>query len=55
VYNLDGSIFQWANEGRPLYSGTNRVASVHPYDREWGRFLKKELHAPAVLPDPAAR
>ena len=45
VFNLDGSIFQWANEGRPVFSGSNVVTRVHPYDRKWGRFLKKELHA----------
>jgi rhodanese-related sulfurtransferase len=50
VFNLDGSIFQWANEGRPVFSGSNVVMRVHPYNRKWGRFLKKDLHAyaPAV-------
>jgi rhodanese-related sulfurtransferase len=50
VFNLDGSIFQWANEGRPVFSGSNVVIRVHPYNRKWGRFLRKELHAyaPAV-------
>lgn len=45
VYNLDGSIFQWANEGRPLYSGEADVQAVHPYDKRWGRLLRPELHA----------
>ncbi|MFC1453224.1 rhodanese-like domain-containing protein [Verrucomicrobiota bacterium] len=45
VFNLDGSIFQWANEGRPVFQGTNEVNSVHPYNRKWGRFLKEELRA----------
>jgi rhodanese-related sulfurtransferase len=45
VFNLDGAIFQWANEGRAIYSGSNVVTCVHPYNRKWGRFLKKELHA----------
>ena len=39
VRNLDGSIFQWANEGRPLVRGNQRVQDVHPYDENWGRLL----------------
>ena len=45
VYNLEGSIFAWANEGRPVYRGGERVHEVHPYDRVWGRLLKKTLRA----------
>ena len=43
IYNLEGSIFAWANEGRPVYRGKERVQVVHPYDRNWGRLLKKSL------------
>ena len=43
VYNLEGSIFAWANEGRPVYRGKERVKVVHPYDRIWGRLLKESL------------
>lgn len=45
VYNLEGSIFQWANEGRPVYSQGVEVKRVHPFNRKWGRLLKKELWA----------
>ena len=45
VYNLEGSIFAWANEGRPVYRGGERVHVVHPYDRVWGKLLKKALRA----------
>lgn len=44
VRNLEGSIFEWANEGRPLYSGDRRVQKVHPYDSEWGRLLAPAHH-----------
>lgn len=44
VFSLDGSIFQWANEGRDLYRGNERVKEVHPYDRKWGGLLKQEYH-----------
>ena len=43
VYNLEGSIFAWANEGQPVYRGKERVKVVHPYDKIWGRLLKKSL------------
>ena len=45
VRNLEGSIFAWANSGRPVYRGTERAAKVHPYDRKWGRLLRPELRA----------
>jgi len=51
VLNLDGSIFQWANEGRPVYCDGGRdgegderpVRAVHPYDRRWGLLLHRDL------------
>ena len=45
VYNLEGSIFEWANNGYPLYKGSQRVYKVHPNDLWWGRYLKDELSA----------
>jgi sterol desaturase/sphingolipid hydroxylase (fatty acid hydroxylase superfamily)/rhodanese-related sulfurtransferase len=49
VCNLDGSIFRWANEGRPLLQGDNAVSVVHPYDEHWGTLLKAEHH-PTTAP-----
>lgn len=43
VYNLEGSIFQWANEGRSVYRGREEVHVVHPYDDRWGQLLSPEL------------
>lgn len=45
VENLEGSIFKWANEGRPVQSSTGPVQEVHPYNPVWGKFLQKELRA----------
>lgn len=39
VYNLEGSIFRWANEDRPLYRGDVPVRQVHPFDESWGTLL----------------
>ena len=43
VFNLEGSLFQWANEGRPLYRGEERVYEAHPYDEEWGQLLDRRF------------
>jgi rhodanese-related sulfurtransferase len=44
VWNLEGSIFQWANEGRPLYNSEEKLTTdVHPYNAQWGKLLKPEL------------
>jgi rhodanese-related sulfurtransferase len=43
VFNLEGSLFEWANQGRPIYRDTTRVQKVHPYDSNWSRLLKREL------------
>lgn len=44
VFNLEGSLFAWANEGRPIHRGTQRVTVVHPYDRRWGVLLDSRWH-----------
>lgn len=46
VANLEGSIFQWANEGRPVYQGDQQVKLVHPFDKKWGQLLQQELWSP---------
>jgi rhodanese-related sulfurtransferase len=44
VFNLQGSIFKWANEGRPVYRDRHSVKQVHPYNRLWGCLLQPQLH-----------
>jgi rhodanese-related sulfurtransferase len=47
VRNLDGSIFEWANENRPLVDHANApTAFVHPYNETWGRLLDAGHRAP---------
>jgi rhodanese-related sulfurtransferase len=43
VFNLQGSIFQWANEGRPLVANDRAVNVVHPYNEHWGVLLNPQL------------
>ncbi|HEX8280603.1 MAG TPA: rhodanese-like domain-containing protein [Chthoniobacterales bacterium] len=45
VRNLEGSIFKWANEGRPVFRGDARVAEVHPYNSTWAMFLDGKYRA----------
>jgi 3-mercaptopyruvate sulfurtransferase SseA len=45
VYNLKGSIFRWANEGRPVVRNGEPVSAVHPYDASWGQLLTDSLRA----------
>ena len=46
VQNLEGSIFEWANENRPLVRQGEPVALVHPYNKMWGRLLRDDVRAP---------
>ena len=41
--NLEGSIFEWANSGLPIYQGARLATKVHPYNSSWGRLLNREL------------
>ena len=46
VENMAGSIFEWANQGRPLEHEGKPAHKVHPYNATWGKLLKPELRAP---------
>lgn len=48
VFNLRGSIFQWANEGRAVERDGKPAAQVHPFDRKWGALLERKFHADSV-------
>lgn len=43
--NLEGSIFQWAAEDRPLRRAEEVVDVVHPYSRMWGWLVESEDRA----------
>jgi 3-mercaptopyruvate sulfurtransferase SseA len=45
VYNLEGGLFDWANQGRPIYRGEERVEEVHPFNRLWGLLLRSDRRA----------
>lgn len=45
VMNLEGSIFAWANEHRPLEADGHPVTKVHPYNATFGRLLHPDRRA----------
>ncbi|MBN4006165.1 rhodanese-like domain-containing protein [Nostoc sp. LPT] len=45
IYHLSGGIFQWANEGRPIFQNGHPTKVVHPYNAIWGKLLKATYHA----------
>ncbi len=48
VYNLEGGIFAWANQGRPVYRDDVPAELVHPYNTLWGHLLRKDLRGTAT-------
>ena len=49
VRNLSGSIFEWANQDRPVFRDGRLTTEVHPYDRRWGLLLESRFRA--AVPD----
>ena len=45
VFNLEGSLFEWANAGLPVYQDGRVVKQVHPYNARWGALLLSPLRA----------
>lgn len=41
VSNLYGGLFQWVNEGLPVYDEQGRTNKVHAYSKMWGIWLNK--------------
>ena len=46
VFNLEGSLFESANSGLPVYRGVTKVDQVHPFDRKWSELLNASLRSP---------
>ncbi|MEM8604191.1 MAG: rhodanese-like domain-containing protein [Cyanobacteria bacterium P01_H01_bin.121] len=40
VVNLEGSLFEWANEGRLMIHTGQATRAVHPFNESWGWFLE---------------
>ncbi|MEL6163650.1 MAG: rhodanese-like domain-containing protein [Cyanobacteria bacterium J06628_3] len=44
VFNLSGGIFEWVNQGKPVFKDNHPVTVVHPYNFLWGKLLKSKYH-----------
>lgn len=42
VFNLDGGIFAWHNEERPLENSNGATDFVHPFDRKYKKLLRRQ-------------
>tara|TARA_Y100000588_G_C13787122_1_gene725008 strand:- start:118 stop:459 length:342 start_codon:yes stop_codon:yes gene_type:complete len=43
VLNLEGSLFKWVSEGRPVFRNGTLVQEVHPFDETWGALLPERF------------
>lgn len=41
VQNLYGGIFEWVNQGYPVYNKVGQTSQVHAYSKAWGVWLQK--------------
>ena len=42
VYNLYGSVFEWKNEGNPLYKSNGvQTTEIHTYNKDWSKWVEK--------------
>jgi rhodanese-related sulfurtransferase len=51
VYNLEGGVFRWHNDRRPLIDANGPTPLVHPYDRHWGGLIERQGET-ATQPSP---
>ena len=42
IVNLEGGIFGWHNEKRPLTSASGSTDYIHPYNEYWNRWVKRK-------------
>ncbi len=44
VFNLEGGLFEWANEGRPMVRDGQPTSLVHPYNATWGKLVNDQAN-----------
>lgn len=45
VFNLEHSLFDWANKGYPMIDSSGSTDKVHPFNRAWSVPVDDSLHA----------
>ncbi|XP_072909183.1 sulfurtransferase Alvin_2599-like [Hemitrygon akajei] len=47
IYNLEGGLVKWANEGKPIVDSKEQPTQlVHPYSSVWAYLLEPQFRAP---------
>ena len=42
VYNLYGSIFEWVNQGNPVYKSNGiQTSEIHTYNKKWSKWIER--------------
>lgn len=42
VFNLYGGLFEWVNQGNPIYTKNGvQTSEIHIYDKEWARWVNR--------------
>jgi len=42
VQNMEGGLFGWHNDSRPLVNASGTTSSIHPYNVYWGRLIENK-------------
>jgi len=42
VKNMEGGLFGWHNDNRPLIDASGTTSSIHPYNAYWGRLIENK-------------
>ncbi len=42
VQNMEGGLFGWHNDARPLENAAGTTTYIHPYNARWGRLVKRK-------------
>jgi len=40
--NMEGGLFGWHNDNRPLVNTSGTTSGIHPYNAYWGRLIKNK-------------
>lgn len=42
IQNLEGGLFGWHNDNRPLVNNSGATSEIHPYNSFWGRLIENK-------------
>ena len=42
IQNMEGGLFGWHNDNRPLVNASGKTSGIHPYNAYWGRLIENK-------------